>query len=223
MQNVVDWVTERHLSFSSRARLASVEALCKQAIAQTGSGSVVEFGMALGGTGVILAEAATTSGRSFHGFDVFKMIPEPTSPKDDDKSRDRYRVIASGKAKGHSGGEIYYGYRDDLEGEIKASLAERGVVVDGRKVALHKGLIQDTWPPLSWLSVAFAHVDCDWYDPVKCSLDHLALRVVPGGIIVVDDYRSFQGATLATDEFLADFGQTFEWLDQHKKAIVRKA
>ncbi len=40
--------------------------------------------------------------------------------------------------------------------------------MDNRRVFLHKGLFDQTWQqfPASE-KVAVAHIDCDWYDPVK--------------------------------------------------------
>jgi asparagine synthase (glutamine-hydrolysing) len=51
--------------------------------------------------------------------------------------------------------------------------------------------------------VAFAHIDCDWYDPVKYCLEALEHRLSPGGEIVLDDYHDYGGCQTATDEFLA--------------------
>jgi O-methyltransferase len=76
------------------------------------SGDVLEFGVALGGSAIVLAGIAGLAHRRFYGFDVFEMIPAPTSEKDDEKSKQRYNLIASGKSEG-IGGDLYYGYRNN--------------------------------------------------------------------------------------------------------------
>lgn len=167
------------------------------------AGDFVEFGVALGGSGIILADLARRDGRQFHGFDVFGMIPPPTSDKDDDTSRARYEEIASGKSPG-IGGDTYYGYVENLYDVVCRSFATHGVPVDGSGVVLHKGLFADTLPDYPDRPVALAHVDCDWYDPAKLVLTSLADRIPTGGVFIMDDYHAYGGARTATEEFLRE-------------------
>ena len=41
----------------------------------------------------------------------------------------------------------------------------------------------------------------DIYDPTKFVLENLWDRVVPGGIVMLDDYNYIEGGTRAIDEF----------------------
>lgn len=164
-------------------------------------GDFLEFGVALGGSSILLAKDAVSHGRSFHGFDVFSTIPPPTSDKDDEKSKRRYDVIKSGGSTG-IGGDEYYGYKDNLFSEVQASFARHGVPVDAKSVHLHKGLFEETWPSAGVTSVALAHIDCDWYDPVTFCLNAVADILAPGGSIILDDYHDYGGAKTAVDEFL---------------------
>ena len=163
-------------------------------------GDFLEFGVALGGSGIILAKSKGTS-RRFLGFDVFAMIPPPTSEKDDAKSKDRFQAIKSGASKGIRG-DKYYGYRDNLYPEVKESFARHGVRVDGERICLYRGLFQDTWPTVSVNSIALAHIDCDWYDPVKFCLQAVADKVSEGGVVIIDDYNDYGGCRTAVDEFI---------------------
>lgn len=163
-------------------------------------GDLVEFGVALGGSGIILAQD-TRPGRRFHGFDVFGMIPAPASDKDDEKSKIRYDVIKSGASEG-IGGDDYYGYRRDLLSDVKASFARHGVPVDGDNIQLHKGLFEETWDGASVGPIALAHIDCDWYDPVAFCLKVCSEKLSVAGQIVIDDYNDYGGCRIAVDEFL---------------------
>jgi O-methyltransferase len=162
-------------------------------------GGLAEFGVALGGSAILIAKSAR--GREFHGFDVFAMIPEPTSDKDDRKSKDRYQTIKSGASEGIDG-QTYYGYREDLFSDVKASFARHGLTVGEGGVFLHKGLFEETWPVAKVGRIAFAHIDCDWYDPVTYCLDAVDKVMDPGGIILIDDYHDYGGCRTAVDEFL---------------------
>jgi O-methyltransferase len=165
-------------------------------------GDLIEFGIALGGSAIVMAQAAKPD-RRFIGFDVFAMIPEPTSDKDDEKSKKRYETIKSGKSSGIDG-DTYYGYQEDLYGIVSASFAKYGVPVDGDRIQLIKGLFEDTWPTTDIQSIAIAHLDCDWYDPVKYCLAVCADKMLPGGQIIIDDYHAYGGCRTAVDEFLAE-------------------
>lgn len=165
------------------------------------AGDFLEFGVALGGSSIIVAEHARRYGRTFHGFDVFATIPPPTSDKDDEKSKRRYDVIKSGVSSG-IGGDEYYGYRDDLFEVVSESFARHGLPVDGEHIRLHKGLFEESWPLAQVEAAAFVHIDCDWYDPVAYCLDAVADVLAPGGIVVLDDYHDYGGARTAVDEFV---------------------
>lgn len=191
-------VLEEGLTYLSLAKLRRMEDALQSLDGV--EGELAEFGVALGGSAILIAKGAR--GREFHGFDVFAMIPEPTSDKDDRKSKDRYQTIKSGASEGIEG-QTYYGYREDLLSDVKASFARHGLTVGEGGVFLHKGLFEETWPVAKVGRVAFAHIDCDWYDPVAYCLDAVDKVMDPGGIILIDDYHDYGGCRTAVDEFLA--------------------
>jgi asparagine synthase (glutamine-hydrolysing) len=194
-------VRREGLTYLGKMKIAAIERELRRMVRRHVPGDVVEFGVALGGSGVLLARAALADGRRFRGYDVFAMIPAPTSDKDDDKSKQRYETIRTGAATG-IGGAAYYGYLDNLHDRVTRTFGRHGVPVDGDRVALIKGLFDQTWPVHPVATVAFAHIDCDWYDPVRFCLEAIADRVSPDGVIVLDDYFDYGGCRTATDEFL---------------------
>lgn len=52
--------------------------------------------------------------------------------------------------------------------------------------------------------IAFVHLDCDQYQSYREALDYLVLRLVPGGLVWLDDYECLAGATRAVDEHLRE-------------------
>ena len=132
-------------------------------------------------------------------YDVFGMIPPP-SEHDGADVHARYEKISGGEARG-PGGETYYGYRDDLLGEVTASFARHGVPVGERNVELIQGLFQDTIELDE--PVALAHLDGDWYESTMVCLERIAPLLVPGGRIVLDDYWAWSGCRAAVDDYTA--------------------
>src|SRR3546814_6399647 len=94
-------VTDDGLTYLSASKFRRITAALRDV--QCVPGDFVEFGVALGGSAIVIAHQA--NGRRFHGFDVFAMIPEPSSEKDDEKSRRRYQAIKSGASPGIKGAD----------------------------------------------------------------------------------------------------------------------
>jgi hypothetical protein len=159
-------------------------------------GSVVEAGTALGGSAIVLAKAKRED-RPMKVYDAFGMIPPP-SEKDGADVHRRYRRIANGKSAG-IGGDVYYGYREDLLAEVTGSFVRLGVPPESNHVEFIKGYYEDSmhidYP------VALAHLDCDWYDSVMTCLHQIEPRLVPGGRLVIDDYDQWSGCARAIDEY----------------------
>jgi asparagine synthase (glutamine-hydrolysing) len=146
----------------------------------------------------VLLATRLGDGRRFHGYDVFGQIPPP-GENDPPEVHERYAVITAGKSTG-IGGDVYYGYRADLLEHVSATFERYGLAV-GERIQLHKGLFEDTLHPED--AIALAHIDSDWYDPVKLCLERIHPKLSPGGLIVLDDYFDWGGCRRATDEFLA--------------------
>ena len=181
-------------------------------------GMCVEAGVANGGSAIIIA-SLMGAGRVFKGYDVFGLIPAP-SERDDQKSLARYEVIASGKSEG-LGGDIYYGYKNDLLDAVASRFREFGMEIDGETISLHPGLFEDTLRFGGDESVALAHIDCDWHDPVALCFQRIAPRVSPGGFLVIDDYNDYGGCRTATDAFLAE-NTDFTVIAKDLNAVLRR-
>jgi len=204
-------VIRENLTYLQPRKLRRIEKALRRVLTDNVPGDVVEFGVALGGSAIVLADIAMRADRRFYGFDVFAMIPAPISANDDVKSKERYRIIASGRSEGIRG-DSYYGYRDNLFEEVKQTFARYGLPIDNGSRFLCKGLFEETLSCYHG-TVAFAHIDCDWYDPVKLCLGSISKKLSKGGIIVFDDYHDYGGARIAVDEFLAENHQAFEFID----------
>jgi O-methyltransferase len=73
-------------------------------------------------------------------------------------------------------------------------------------VYYHRGWIPERFDEVKDLQFAFVHVDVDLHEPTRDSLVYFYERLVPGGILLCDDYGSAAcpGAKQAFDELIAD-------------------
>jgi hypothetical protein len=55
--------------------------------------------------------------------------------------------------------------------------------------------------------IALLRLDTDWYASTRHALEQLYPRLVPGGVLLLDDYGHYPGARSAVDEYLAANGQ----------------
>lgn len=201
-------IRTRHLSYLSVNRLASIAQTCRNIESRSLPGIMLEAGCALGGSSILIASIKKNT-RSLYIYDVFGMIPPPTR-KDGLDVLKRFEVIRSGKSKG-LGGKKYYGYEKNLQKIVLNNLAEFGINIDDRNVSLIKGLLQTTMKIDQ--PVSFAHIDVDWYEPVKASLERIIPNLVIGGSVILDDYNDWSGCHKATDEYFQEISPQFSFDD----------
>lgn len=164
------------------ARLRNLTRVCE--FAHLPAGAFVECGVGRGGCVTLMALAARKQ-RGVWGFDSFDVMP-PLSAEDE----------------GH--GEEWVGCRcsgDEGITDAFATLARYGVLESN--VRLVKGWFADTLPSrLDDIGpIAVLRLDNDWYASTRFTLETLYDQVVPGGVVIIDDYHSFSGCRKAVDEF----------------------
>lgn len=192
-------VRRERLTYLTATKLRSLEDCIRGIDAEQVEGRCLELGVALGGSAIVIATLAHP--RRFVGYDVFAQIPAPGA-RDDAKSHERYQVIASGQSRG-IGGDAYYGYEPELRNRVIRSFEQHGLKVDGDQIALVQGLFENTLQLEGKGPVALAHIDCDWYEPVKLAIERIYPVLSRGGYLVFDDYLDYGGCRRAVHEFLS--------------------
>lgn len=197
-KNLVQSIKKKKLTFLSYSRLFQLIKSLKEVEKKKIDGSFIETGVALGGTLALVA--GYSKQRTILAFDTFEMIPPPTD-NDPPEVHERYQLITQYKAEGIEG-DIYYGYRDNLFNFVSMQLDDLIDVEARNRTKLIKGLLQETMNLNK--SVAFAHIDVDYYDPVKSSISQIWPLLSKGGIVIFDDYLDWGGCKKAVDEFFSD-------------------
>jgi hypothetical protein len=128
-------------------------------------------------------------GRKIIGFEIFGRFPD-TEFADDVAPRQRFIDTA--------------GEESISVEQLQQVLAHKRVE---RNVELVAGDITKTVPEYlarhPELKISLLNLDTDIYEPAKVILEQLWPRIVPGGVLVLDDYATFPGETRAVDEFFA--------------------
>ena len=148
--------------------------------------------------------------RKIVGFDAFGAFPTSKLQVEDDLEFIKKFEVAGG---------------DGLnESEISDILKSKGF----ENFNLVKGNVFDTLP--KYLSanpetrIAFLHLDMDVKEPTDFALELLYERVVPGGIVVFDDYNLAAGETISVDVFISKYHLKLEKLPFYNlPAFVRKS
>lgn len=70
------------------------------------------------------------------------------------------------------------------------------------KIHYVKGMVEDSIPATLPGKIAILRLDTDFYESTKHELHHLYPLLVPGGVIIIDDYGHWEGARKAVDEYI---------------------
>lgn len=214
---LISRIRSRRLTYLTNKKLSSIANTCRSIEESNVSGIFLEAGCALGGSAILIASLKHPE-RPFYIYDVFGMIPPPTE-QDTQDVHDRYKTIVEGNSKG-IGKDKYYGYEEDLYEVVQSNLQSFGINVKEQSISMVKGLLQDTMSIDQ--SVAFAHIDVDWYEPVMTCLKRIFPNLVVGGSIILDDYHDWGGCRKAADEYLREVVGQFVLDDSARSIKITK-
>jgi len=88
--------------------------------------------------------------------------------------------------------------------EVRSNVLSTGYPADLFRFV--KGKVEETIPAVMPDSIALLRLDTDWYESTYHELEHLYPRLVPGGVLLIDDYGSWEGARKAVDEYIQKTG-----------------
>jgi O-methyltransferase len=171
----------------------AVRHVCRHQIA----GDIVECGVWRGGSMMAVALTLMEIGerRPLHLFDTFDGMPPP-GELDRDLGGQAAASLLAGEPP--ETGDTWA--RSPLA-EVRRNLAATGY--PDHLIRFVPGRVEETIPAAAPEQIAVLRLDTDWYESTRHELEHLFPRLVPGGVLIIDDYGHWQGARRAVDEFLA--------------------
>jgi len=213
----IDKLISKGLTYLKPTDLLEMEEALLKIKNQAIEGIYLEAGVALGGSAIFTCFYKRKE-VDFLLYDVFDMIPAP-SAEDGVDVHERYKVIQSGKSSGIAG-NTYYGYEDNLIDKVKSNFQDFQIDTNQSNVKFIKGKFQDTME-FQNKSIAYAHIDCDWYDSVKFCLEKIYPNLSTGGLMLIDDYFHYSGCRKAVDEFLLAHPNQFKKIEKSKLHLIK--
>jgi hypothetical protein len=163
------------------------------------AGDAAECGVYNGSTAYFIARAGRETGheRAIHLFDSFAGLSLP-APEDGD-----------------------YWHKGDLSMALGVATAN---LAGFPSVRFYPGWIPDRFHEVADRHFAFVHVDTDLYEPTKASIEFFYPRLVPGGMLVCDDYGSAicPGARKAMDDYFAGTGENIIDLPTMQGIVIKR-
>lgn len=159
-------------------------------------GSVVECGVWRGGSMHAMARTLDALGAHDRDLFLFDTYEGMTNPGPRDRRGDGRHASELMAAYGKTSRVWAYA---SLE-EVQQGFAE--VPYPSERLHFVKGPVEQTIPEQAPDRIAVLRLDTDWHDSTEHELLHLYDRLVPGGVLLLDDYGWWQGSREAVDEFI---------------------
>jgi O-methyltransferase len=137
------------------------------------------------------------SDRPLYLFDTFEGMPEPGA-----QDIDYTGLEAATRLGREAKSDPRSGWCVASLADVSANLRSTGYPVDN--IHYVQGRVEQTIPAAAPAQIALLRLDTDWYESTYHELVHLYPRLVPGGVIIIDDYGHWQGARRAVDEYLRE-------------------
>jgi hypothetical protein len=153
-------------------------------------GAVIECGTWRGGMSAGMIQVGGPQ-RRYVFFDSFEGLP-PAGEHDGQEAKEYQRNTAS---------PTYYDNCTASLEEFETTISLTGV--PSERIAIHKGFFEETLPKFASPPIAILRLDADWYESTMVCLEKFWDYLLPGGLLLIDDYHVWEGCSRAVHAFLA--------------------
>jgi hypothetical protein len=163
------------------------------------AGAFVECGVWRGGSIMVALLTLLQRGRADRDVYLYDTFDGMTDPTDDDVDYQGHHASAMLE---HFGVQTYREICNVSLDDVRVAITHTGYPVD--RVHFVEGDVEHTIPSVVPPTIALLRLDTDFYASTKHELVHLYPRLVPGGILIVDDFGHFAGARKAVLEYMQE-------------------
>lgn len=202
-------------TMTSKQRVAAIERAVRYVVANGIEGDFTECGVAGGGSVMAMAWCLIELGetdRTLWLYDTFAGMPEPT---DNDVGRYGSSAMKRYRQRQKDGVSTWINISLDT---VKSHVAKTGY--PAANIRFVEGKVEETLPQTRPERIAFLRLDTDWYESTKSEMEHLFPLLVPGGVILLDDYFAWAGHRKAVDEYVEANGVRIFWARIDDHAVV---
>lgn len=155
-------------------------------------GDILDVGVYKGGSSIIAINALTklkSQEYNIYLYDTYEGMPKPDPKLNGEHILKRYNKFGPNK--------WAVGTLQEVQNNIK-----KRTKYPLEKIHYVKGLVEDTLINHPHKQIAYMRLDTDFYESTKIELETLYPKLVSGGVVIIDDYKTkFQGCTNAVNEF----------------------
>jgi predicted O-methyltransferase YrrM len=189
-------------TLTSPERMYALYQGVKHVVARDIPGEFVECGVWRGGSCMLMAKTLLEHGagdRTIRLYDTFTGMTEPGEV--DRRAKDGSEQLTRWQANQRDDhNEWAYAPLDEVRRNMSA------IGYPEQLIHYVVGEVEKTLPDQAPEQIALLRLDTDWYSSTYHELVHLYPRLAPGGILVLDDYGSFEGARKAVDQYFEEQG-----------------
>lgn len=152
-------------------------------------GDYVECGVWRGGMSAAIAEILG-SDRRIHLFDSFEGLP-PAAEIDGKEALEWQSNVESPSYHSNCAAEEIF---------VKDAM----VLAQHTNYITYKGWFDQTLAEFAGEHISLLRLDGDWYDSILVCLQQLFPKVIEGGIVILDDYYTWDGCAKAVHDYLSE-------------------
>ncbi len=170
-------------------------------------GAIVESGVWRGGNVALCALvllAKEDASRDLYLFDTFDWSWPDLTPWDTKYGEGSAAERNAALKKRRDAPQAFLDAQGVTEAKVRDLVVGTGYPPE--KIHLIKGFVQDTIPEHAPDKIAVLRLDTDMYESTYHELVHLYPRLVPGGILFIDDYPSERGCVKAVEQYFGEVG-----------------
>ena len=182
-------------------------------------GDIVECGVFKGANCRFICEylkSTSQETKEIYLYDTFEGMPKASDIDTNTYSKKNYNTYLKKTIKNNKLDNFYKYEKLDTVRKLLFSTN-----YNKKKINFVKGLVEDTIPKIVPKKISLLILDTDYYKSTKHELEHLYPLVEKGGIIVIDDYGTWNGVKKAVDEYF-NKSKNFRSFIDHKTIFYLK-
>jgi len=198
-ETVDTYLKVKPYTMTTPERIASLCNAVNYLVKNNIEGDFVECGVWRGGSTMAAIDTLQKAGdksREIYLFDTYEGMSEPTEHDKVITGTAAIELLNSSNREDATSVWCYSAL-DEVQKNVGS------LKYPSNQVHYIKGKVEDTIPQTLPKKIALLRLDTDWYESTAHELKYLYPLLVPGGVIIIDDYGNWEGARKAVDEYIA--------------------